>query len=82
MRMWEVPQPTFRYVHTCPRCGCHCVSYMATTTWAPHEFLKICSNCMHGYSEEDQRPPRETLKVSLDPALREIDEAVRMVRCG
>lgn len=50
--------PRYHYRYTCPRCGCHVVSYVpASGGWsAPH--LRICSACGWVYTNWRRGPCR------------------------
>ena len=39
--------PEYRYVHTCPQCGCHVASYAQVSVGV---CIKVCSGCGYGYS--------------------------------
>jgi len=80
--------PEFRYVHTCPECGCHNVSLIVLDTWSPCECFTVCSWCGVGYSrrrepEEQEKPEETRAKVSSERWLtaeqREIDTAIERV---
>ena len=40
--------PKFRYLYTCPRCGCHAPSIFRVPS-NDDEKLRLCSNCKHVY---------------------------------
>lgn len=44
--------PEFRYVYTCPNCGCHVPSIFRVPS-NDGERLRLCSNCQHVYEVLD-----------------------------
>ena len=44
--------PKFRYLYTCPRCGCHVPSIFRVPS-DDGEQLRLCSNCQHVYKVSD-----------------------------
>ena len=79
MRIYYPSQPEWRYLHTCPECGCHNVSSVALMPWYPFEAKKVCSLCGVSYSEIEERDGlrRRSKERHLTASEWEIDRAIR-----
>ena len=65
-----LPPPKHRPVHTCPRCGGHCVSHIAMSSgFGDVPYLKVCSWCLWVYHKPSRQAERR----------REIEEAIEDV---
>jgi hypothetical protein len=79
MRIYYASQPEWRYLHTCPECGCHNVSSVALMPWYPFEAKKVCSLCGVSYPEieEPEGLRRRSKERHLTASEWEIDRAIR-----
>jgi len=79
MRIYYASQPEWRYLHTCPGCGCHNVSSVALMPWYPFEAKKVCSLCGVSYPEieEPDGLRRRSKERHLTSSEWEIDRAIR-----
>ena len=50
--------PNFRYLHTCPDCGCHNVSTVRELAGLSNGRLKVCSFCHNVYKERRHYSPQ------------------------